>query len=183
MPGHASLVCADCHQAAKGTLRQQLQAGVRYLVGIRAAQPDLGNRPVASGECLTCHDRPNERHPIYRFREPRFQKARAQIDATSCLTCHTEHTGHRTSLTEIEFCSACHQDLTLKVDPLDVPHVSLIAQKRWDSCLGCHDFHGNHPIRAPLTLAGARDPASIRQWLEDGPDPYSQSTIFKAERR
>lgn len=183
MPGHQNLACIDCHLPARRSTRQQLQASVRYLVGLRDRPADLGNRAVTSADCLTCHERENERHPIYRFREPRFEKARAQIDATSCLTCHTEHTGHRVALDDITFCRACHEDLKLKQDPIDVPHTTLIAQKRWDSCLGCHDFHSNHPIRTPLTMACARDPAAIRHWLADGPDPYSTSKTFKAKTR
>ena len=60
------------------------------------------------------------------------------------MSCHREHQGVRVTLTEIGYCRHCHEETRLKRDPLDVSHEALIKAKEWDSCLGCHDFHGNH---------------------------------------
>lgn len=115
---------------------------------------DFGYGAVTSKACFQCHERPNERHPIFRFHEPRFEKAVAQVEATSCLGCHGEHTTHRTTA-DLTFCQACHEDLVLKTDPLDVDHATLIADRRWETCLGCHDFHGNHRQKAPDAVEAA----------------------------
>ena len=36
--GHEELKCQECHQSERGTLRQQLQANVQYLMGNRNNQ-------------------------------------------------------------------------------------------------------------------------------------------------
>ena len=119
--GHTDVACRECHLPAPGTLRQQVQAGLRHAVGLRADKVDFGYAPVSSEACTACHARPNERHPIYRFREPRFQSARAIVDATTCLGCHTEHRAERVAA-PLDVCKACHDTLVLKLDPLDRPH-------------------------------------------------------------
>lgn len=177
---HAALGCSDCHVAPRATFRQQIQANVRFAVGLRAEPVNFGYQPVSSATCLTCHERPNERHPIYRFREARFQEAQEVVDATTCLGCHTEHSSHR-SFAQIDFCMGCHSDLELKTDPLDIPHVTLIADKNWDSCLGCHDFHGNHRHEVPKIVEAAFDADDIRAYLETGPSPYGTDKLFEAK--
>jgi hypothetical protein len=177
--GHAGLTCKDCHVSAPGTLRQQTQANLRYLFGLRPEAADFGYAAVSSEACTDCHARPNERHPIYRFREPRFQKARATVDATTCLGCHAEHRAERVAA-PLDFCKACHESLVLKVDPLDQPHDVLIAAAAWETCLGCHDFHGNHAHDPPVRLLEAKDVAALLAYLKDGSDPYSEAKIHKA---
>ena len=152
--GHKEIQCLSCHQRDDTTWRQQIQANVQYALGHRKAAVDFGYLPVTSTQCLDCHQRPNERHPIYRFREPRFAEAVEKIKATSCLGCHTEHTAER-SFAAVEFCAACHNDLKLSNDPLDVSHEILAKDKKWETCLGCHDFHGNHRQRTPKLLIDA----------------------------
>lgn len=177
--GHENVACEACHAPSPGTTRQQIQAKVHYVVGLRETSVDFGYGAVTSKACLECHDRPNERHPIFRFHEPRFQDAVAKIEATSCLGCHSEHTAHR-AFTEATFCQACHEDLVLKADPLEVNHETLIANLEWQSCLGCHDFHGNHRHEAPVMLEEAYAPAAIRQYLRAGPSPYPLPKIYEA---
>ncbi|WP_323781634.1 hypothetical protein [Leisingera sp.] len=91
--GHEEVSCAGCHTPSPGSTRQQVQAKLAYSLGWRAADVDFGNGPVTSDHCLDCHERANERHPIYRFREPRFEPALQQVRADSCLGCHSEHLG------------------------------------------------------------------------------------------
>ncbi|MFY0597234.1 MAG: cytochrome c3 family protein [Cognatishimia sp.] len=180
--GHTDLVCADCHIASPGTTRQQIQGKLHYGLGLREAYVDFGYAEITSKQCLACHERPNERHPIYRFNEPRFQDAAGIVDATSCLGCHSEHTGHRV-FSKPQVCRACHGDLKLKADPLDVSHVDLIKQKNWDRCLGCHDFHGNHRHVVPDEVRNAIPEAEIRAYLRDGASPYGDDKFFEGERK
>ncbi|WP_147124742.1 cytochrome c3 family protein [Shimia ponticola] len=178
--GHADVGCSGCHEASIGSIRQQTQANLRHLVGLRETPADFGYGPVTSRQCIACHDRPNDRHPIYRFQEPRFQDALKEVGATSCLGCHSEHKAERVQV-EPTICVACHEDLDVRNDPIDVPHVALISDKRWDTCLGCHDFHGNHARKAQKTLALAHEPAVIRAYLKQGPNPYGATKSYPAQ--
>lgn len=178
--GHDGVNCKDCHIDAEASLRQQMQANMRYLIGLREEPVDFGYKPVTSVECLTCHERPNERHPIYRFREPRFVSAVKDVAATSCLGCHTEHEDQM-SFAEPQFCRSCHEDLELKNDPVDVPHITLVAEGNWDSCMGCHDFHGNHLSQAPVRITDAIEINEIVNYLANGPSPYGDQKAYEAE--
>ncbi len=178
--GHDAVNCESCHTPSPGTTRQKIQAKVHFLLGLREVSVDFGFEEVTSQACLTCHARPNERHPIYRFQEPRFQKAVEVIDATSCLGCHSEHTTFRTT-TDLKFCQACHADLELKSDPLDVNHATLIDNLEWQTCLGCHDFHGNHSHKAPLLLEAAIPAVQISAYLRSRPSPYALPKRFEAK--
>ena len=61
--------------------------------------------------------------------------------------CRLEHRGQRVTLTDTGYCSTCHKETTLKRDPIHIPHERLIARDRWETCLGCHDFHGIHLMK------------------------------------
>ena len=143
--GHENLECADCHTKAPGNAMQQIQANFMHLIGQRKNSVTFGHEDVDTKKCQSCHDRPNDRHPTYRFKETRFSKARSAIDATKCETCHLEHNGKRLTLKieQATYCKNCHGDLVLKNDPLDYSHEKLIKESRWSTCLQCHDFHGN----------------------------------------
>jgi len=56
-----------------------------------------------------------------------------------------------------------------------------VAQKRWDTCLQCHDYHGNHQWSAPLRLQDANTLEALHKYLRNGPSPYG-STIVKARQ-
>src|SRR5689334_24485 len=71
-PGHQSLACASCHVEAPGTMRQQIQANLRHLLGRRATAAAFGFRAPADAACLGCHVRPEDPHTVQRFAEPRF---------------------------------------------------------------------------------------------------------------
>ncbi len=178
--GHENVDCVGCHIPSAGSYRQQIQANILYAIGQRETPVDFGYAPVASAQCLDCHERKYERHPIYRFREPRFAKALETVNATSCLGCHSEHNDQR-AFVEIDYCKACHADLIVKNDPIDVPHKTLLAQDSWGTCLGCHDFHGNHPVKAPLKIQEAHSIEDIRAYLNAGPSPYGDIKSYKAK--
>lgn len=179
--GHKEIDCEACHTPGEGSLRQQVQANVFYALGMRDNPVDFGYKKVASEQCLDCHARPNDRHPIYRFNEPRFTEARLKLGANSCLGCHGEHADERVALGG-EFCSNCHEDLALKSDPLDVAHTELVANSAWESCLGCHDFHGNHSHTPQTVVKDAFASAQIQAYLKQGVDPYGLPKIFEAKK-
>lgn len=169
---HGGLSCESCHRAAPGTVRQQLQNVANHWVGLETAAVDVGFRAVTNDECLACHDRPDDRHPVFRFLEPRFAEVRALLHPELCSSCHREHSGARVTLTETTHCRHCHADTELEDDPLDVSHRALVATERWDSCLGCHDYHGNHAMKAPHRLRDAIPADQIRAYFDGGNSPY-----------
>ena len=171
--GHENLKCADCHRAAPGSLRQQLQAKVRYGLNTRETDAVFGHFPAANEDCLFCHKRPDDPHPVYRFIEPRFVEARKELHPQYCVSCHEEHTGKRITI-QTDFCKHCHEKLVLKNDPLDIPHEKLIADEKWTGCLGCHDYHGNHVYKTPVLISELIPYPKITGYFQGEPSPYSQ---------
>lgn len=180
--GHEAIACDGCHRPAPGSVRQQIQANVRYWLGWREQPADFGRTAVDNAACLDCHERPNDRHPVYRFLEPRFLNARQTIAPQNCLSCHAEHRGQRVTQREIGYCVNCHKDTKVRKDPLDVPHDRLIALKQWESCLGCHDFHGNHIYKLPIEAEKIIPPDRIRAYFAGGPSPYGNTLHYKAKK-
>jgi hypothetical protein len=169
--GHAKLTCVECHFESPGTVRQQLQAKVYFRLGMRNTDVEFGHAKVGNQQCDTCHSRDQDSHPVHRFLEPRFEEARAELGVHLCVSCHREHTGVRSTLPETA-CSLCHNDLKLKVDPLDVPHHVLIEKNNWASCLGCHDYHNNHRRNVQKSVKQAYSPSVIKAYMDGGPSPY-----------
>lgn len=176
-PGHVDLECTECHREAPGSTRQQLQAKVKHLLGLRAGDIDFGMRSVNNAACIGCHDNPDDRHPAHRFLEPRFEAARREIAPQQCVSCHREHTGTRVSQTDAGFCATCHSDMALEDDPTRPTHAVLIRDKRWDTCLTCHDFHGNHAHDPPQDLKDAIAPGTIAAYLRAAESPYGEPVV------
>ena len=99
-------------------------------------------------------------------------EVRDRIHPEACASCHREHHGVRVTRSDGTFCRECHGELVVKRDPLDVPHTSLVASERWDTCLGCHDFHGNHAAKPAQRLEDALPIAPIHEYFRGGPSPY-----------
>ena len=179
--GHEELGCAACHEAAPGTLRQQLQANARFVLGLRRTPADFGNSDVTNEDCIACHERPFDRHPVFRFNEPRFEKARKNIAPHQCQSCHREHSGAKV-VAEATYCSECHGDLALEDDPIDIPHSSLVEDGRWQTCLGCHDFHGNHRYEVPTKLRRAVPEWRIGTYFAGAESPYGNELLAPAKK-
>ena len=180
--GHEKVKCDSCHQEAPGTARQQIQANLQFVLARRERPADFGYRAVGNDNCLHCHQRPNDRHPVYRFLEPRFLKARENLSPELCVTCHAEHKGQRVTLAEIGYCSQCHKKTKLRKDPLDVAHDKLIVLQRWDSCLGCHDFHGNHIRQTPTKIDQIIPSEKIVTYFKGGASPYGDRRHYQAKK-
>ena len=180
--GHEDLHCPSCHKDAPGTYRQQIQAALRHLAGGHAAPGDFGQEDVGNEACIACHERPDDRHPVYRFLEPRFAKVRETLGPQHCVSCHLEHNSRRVTLADAGYCVGCHEDTKLRRDPVDVPHERLIALKRWDTCLGCHDFHGNHVMTTATAIDSAIPPARIRAYFDGGPSPFGDVRRHQARK-
>ena len=169
--GHEKLICVDCHVETPGTVRQQLQAKLRFWMGTRNSDVEFGHVKVGNQQCDACHARDRDAHPVHLFLEPRFKEARAELGVQLCVSCHREHTGVRSTLPETA-CSYCHKELKLKIDPIDVPHHTLIEKSDWTSCLGCHDYHNNHRRTVQKSVKQVYPPALIKAYMDGGPSPY-----------
>ncbi len=181
-PGHEPLGCAACHDAAPGTLRQQLQAAVSYIVGRRTQPAVIGHLPVSNATCLDCHSRSDDHHPSYRFLEARFAQARELVGAHECISCHREHSGRRVQ-GDGRFCVACHEDVELECEPISPTHRELAARGRWDTCLRCHDFHGNHDQVLPERLDEGVELQAVEDYLSDGEAIYGPPRTKAASER
>lgn len=179
--GHKELTCQSCHKPARGTIRQQLQANARYLLGLRGTPVGFGHQKVTNSTCLDCHKRPNDRHPVFRFFEPRFAEARKNIQPQFCTTCHLEHSGKRVTISQTTYCLYCHKETKLKNDPIPISHEDLISADNWESCLRCHDFHGNHVMETNTVLEEALTSDQIREYFEGSSSPYSAMKYYKAK--
>ncbi|ANQ49180.2 hypothetical protein MY04_1806 [Flammeovirga sp. MY04] len=178
--GHEELQCSSCHTSAKGNVFQQLQANVMHTVGLRRTEANFGTENVDTQKCLACHDRENDRHPLHRFEEPRFAEARQELGVTQCESCHQEHNGVRITQTNLGYCQSCHEDTEMKNDPLEISHKELIAKKNWNTCLQCHDFHGNHIYEASATLKDTIPIAEIKAYFEGEDSPYADIKKYYA---
>ena len=179
--GHDKLACADCHVKAPGDARQQIQAKVQHWLGNRAEDAAFGHAPVGNAQCTTCHARDQDAHPVHRFLEPRFAEARAELGAQNCVSCHREHKGVRVTMPP-PACKSCHQDLELKNEPLDVSHKQLVATQQWGTCLGCHDYHGNHKRVTQKRMSEAYSTSAIIEYLNGGPSPYGRELKFPTKK-
>lgn len=103
--GHEELACADCHQAAPGSLRQQLQGKLDHWRGRRDTPVDFGQARVDNRICQGCHVRTQDRHPPHRFLEPRFAPVRESLAPQACVSCHREHQAARVTLADPGFCT------------------------------------------------------------------------------
>jgi hypothetical protein len=166
--GHETLNCESCHRPAEGNLHSQLRGSLNHLLNMQEEPAAIGHYPVSNTSCLACHQNPLDPHRVYRFLEPRFQPARASIQPQYCVSCHQEHTGKRVTI-EATFCVHCHAETRIANDPIDVPHAELFANQRWETCLGCHDFHANHVMDTPSLLENAYEMADIQAYFDGSP--------------
>lgn len=179
--GHEQLECDACHAEAPGTARQVLQAKAKHALGLRQTGAVLGKEAVGNAACVQCHANPDDRHPPHRFLEPRFEKARAETGAQLCASCHREHSQARVTAPRADYCASCHSEMKVKDDKASPTHAQLLLQKRWETCLQCHDYHGNHRAGAPLRLQDAAPPDTLNKYLQGGPSPYG-ATVIKARK-
>ena len=181
-PGHEDLICKECHIPADGTIRQQIQANVRFYLGQRHSENDFVFTKISNKQCIACHDKKgDDHHPTYRFNEPKFKKVRVLIHPELCISCHLEHSGKRVSHFKATDCKLCHKDLRIEDDAITVPHDELIKREDWETCMGCHDFHGNHKMDIEKIVGRSIKAAKIQDYFKTAPSPYLGGIIHKAK--
>lgn len=178
--GHENLKCEECHEPSDGSIRQQIQANLSYLLNNRSEVAAFNFTFPDNKDCLACHEREDDKHPVYRFNEPRFLEARKAFQPQYCVSCHKEHNGVRVT-SDPENCQYCHEEIEIKDEVLDISHTDLIKLKDWDTCLSCHDFHGNHIMKTPRKIEDMLDKKHIIEYLNGGKDPYSDKKTAKSK--
>lgn len=178
--GHEILSCGECHKNEKGSIRQQVQSNWSHYLGGESGALYFGKLPVTSAECIACHERDNDRHDIHRFNEPKYEVPRAKIHPENCISCHAEHKGKRVTIKNTGFCINCHQELSIKNDPVNPSHEKIVALNQWETCLQCHDYHGNHLVAPPNDIGDTISMNRIHDYFEGGKDPYSSKKKYKA---
>lgn len=172
--GHTNLACRECHTPAPGNAIRQASSQIYHRLGLRRTALEFGARRVGAAECLACHEREDDHHPVSRFFEPRFSEARRALTAHRCAGCHLEHRGERVTLSTIGFCDSCHRNLELASDPIRPTHAEMVEADSWNTCLRCHDFHGSHRWTVPDRLAAAPDEREVRAYFAGAPSPYGE---------
>ena len=180
--GHENISCIACHRDEKGSVREQIQSNWKQNSHHNSALY-FGKLPVTSEQCLDCHQRENDRHSIHRFNEPKYESARAKIHPENCISCHSEHQGKRVTITNTGFCINCHQNLSVKNDLVIPSHERLIKMNQWETCLQCHDYHGNHVRTTPHELKDTISRNSILEYFDGGKDPFSNKKKYKAIKK
>ena len=172
---HENLSCESCHRPAEGSLRQQLGHNARVAFGLSGGDfMAVGHAPVDNAACLDCHDRPNDRHPVSRFQEMRFAEQRMELGVHECTGCHGEHEGVRVAHVGTTVCQNCHADLEVDFDPVTPTHAELLEAESWETCMQCHDFHGNHVHTVPEKLSSGIPTEQLLEYMEGGIDPYGK---------
>ena len=180
--GHENLKCEDCHFEAEGNLRQQVQHNVKTFLKVHEHKTyiDMGHKRVDNTACLSCHQRPNDRHPVSRFKEIRFAEQRKELGIHECRACHSEHTGTSMSILPSNYCQSCHENTEVKDDPLDIKHQDLFRDGKWNTCLQCHDFHGNHIYKVPQYMKDTIPLLDVQNYLKGEKVIYSTRKHHKA---
>jgi hypothetical protein len=179
--GHEKLSCVECHEHAKGNMRQQIQSNVKYFLGFISEATPFGYITPDNKDCLSCHEREDDNHPVYRFNEPKFSKVRKVIHPEHCLSCHEEHKGVRVTSKPTN-CKYCHENFNLKEDKISPSHETLIFNKKWKSCLACHDFHGNHKKKIAVKKEYMILEHTLKAYFLGGEDPYGNKKITETRK-
>jgi len=147
--------------------------------------------------CVGCHGaelkEADDKHPLAKFADPRNAPLLEKVDATMCVTCHSEHRPRMTNAMGVtlpdDFCVHCHAG---------------IAEERpshagmgFDTCAsaGCHNFHDNRALYEDFLLrhldaadtreraqVAARDFVEIAAMLPEYPsDRYPIAALTEAQ--
>lgn len=125
----------------------------------------FGGGEVIQETCVECHGservKPQDSHPMAKFKDPRNADLLNQINALSCVTCHTEHRLEITAkdgLTQpVDFCIHCHSSIGEE----RASH----AELEFNSCKnsGCHNYHNNRAIYTDYLTKHLDEPAMLER--------------------
>jgi len=134
----------------------------------------FGGKEVVEEACLGCHaeelEQSKDSHPAKKFKDPRNADRLAQLDATKCITCHTEHRPEITNAMGVtlpnDYCALCHQE----VGENRPSHKDL----SFETCAsaGCHNYHDNSALYEDfLERHGQKPEMALKAYLKLRADP------------
>ncbi|MFK8082647.1 MAG: cytochrome c3 family protein [Granulosicoccus sp.] len=108
----------------------------------------FGGGEVLQDACVACHGddrrKPFDSHPIAKFKDPRNASRLEKINATQCVSCHTEHRPEITlanGLTQPrDVCFHCHENVAEERPS----HTGMEFADCTTS--GCHNYHDNRAL-------------------------------------
>lgn len=120
----------------------------------------FGGKESIQKACVGCHGAElataKDTHPAKKFADPRNADRLEKLEATQCVTCHTEHRGEITTAMGLtlppDFCALCHQDIGK-----DRPSHEGLAFATCTSA-GCHNYHDNRALYEDFLERHAKDP-------------------------
>ncbi|MGD2118328.1 MAG: cytochrome c3 family protein [Chromatiales bacterium] len=123
----------------------------------------FGGGEVLQKSCINCHGndrkKPDDSHPMTKFRDPRNAELLEKINALQCITCHSEHRleiTRKDGLTQpVDFCVHCHS----KIGDDRPSHQGM----EFNSCKtsGCHNYHNNRAIYTDFLVKHLDEPALL----------------------
>lgn len=127
----------------------------------------FGGATVIQNACVKCHGeelkQADDSHPKSKFTDPRNAARVAKLDATHCVSCHTEHRPEITHAMGVtlpdDYCQYCHDDIAK-----DRPSHAGMA---FDTCAssGCHNFHDNRALYEDFIAKHLDEPALLPNGL------------------
>jgi len=129
----------------------------------------FGGKEVIQDACVGCHaeelERAKDSHPAKKFTDPRNADRIAILDATQCITCHTEHRPEITNAMGVtlpdDYCALCHEDVGKnRPSHIDLP---------FETCAtaGCHNYHDNRALYEDFLERHANKPEiALKAYLE-----------------
>ena len=60
-------------------------------------------------------------------------------------------------------------------------HAQLKEEEAWETCMSCHDFHGNHMTEIPNRLQDGISTEALLDYMDGGSDPYSEEKHHTAQ--
>lgn len=131
--------------------------------------------------CVRCHGDElaavEDSHPRKKFTDPRNAERVSKLDATLCVTCHSEHRPRHTGAMGVtladDFCVFCHAD----IEEDRKSHKDFA----FDGCAaaGCHNFHDNEALYEDYLVKHAADAdlsGSPRVRARDFAEFYARAT-------
>lgn len=120
----------------------------------------FGGGEVVLSSCIGCHGderkKPFDSHPKAKFNDPRNADLLATIDATNCITCHTEHKPEFTLADGLtrpkDLCFHCHENIAEERPSHDGMEFETCASS------GCHNFHDNRALYTEFLIKNADAP-------------------------
>ncbi len=110
--------------------------------------------------CVRCHGDElaavEDSHPRKKFTDPRNAERVSKLDATLCVTCHSEHRPRHTRAMGVtladDFCVFCHAD----IEEDRKSHKDF----GFEGCAaaGCHNFHDNEALYEDFLVKHGGDP-------------------------